>query len=532
MPPVATTPQSFCGSAFVSDLQATGNGIKWYLSEYGNDEAEPSSAITPDAIYYAAQTAGVCESAARTAVKVIITDNIVIDAPNITNPQAFCEPAEGILTIADIATNGNTNIVWYDAAINGNLLSSDSEIEHGKTYYAAINAGTCQSTSRAEVEIIFTTNSPSSPVIKTPQSFCEGALIANIAVPHNQIIWYSAATGGIQLPATYMLKNGVTYFAAHKAGNCESEVRTPVTINLTTPEVPVAPQEQAICGKLTLADLTITGAGIVWYDENGDELPLNTLLVAGKSYWAAQSSGNCESAKIKISISDACYVVYGTMFPFVNTQNPVHNKLFPVTVKLFAIPASNIEDPLSAILTGDPIQTTKAEFYDGSIHIPGTPRNPGVMGASNNPGLPIDWASLGRTVAAIDNTPVSGSETPIHPVGMYKFENIVPGSYILEISRPGFLTRWGIVTISEDGGSLGHREIIAGDVNHDFVVDMSDASNIILHNFDKDSQEGNYDPKYDLDGDGEIDGHELQIIQQNIPATIGIYEETQQWLNP
>jgi hypothetical protein len=56
--PVATTPQTFCGSATVANLQAVGTGIKWYLSEGGDDEVGATTVLTPNNIYYAAQSVG------------------------------------------------------------------------------------------------------------------------------------------------------------------------------------------------------------------------------------------------------------------------------------------------------------------------------------------------------------------------------------------------------------------------------------------------------------------------------------------
>jgi hypothetical protein len=456
---------------------------------------------------------------------------VVLDAPNIASPQSLCAYPDKPLTIADIATNGNTNIVWYNSAYEGDLLPSSTEILSGHSYYATVQAGTCQSSSRTEVIVTIGNNNPSSPVIESPQYFCEGALIANITVPDNQIVWYTASTGGIQLTAIDPLENEATYYAAHKAGSCESETRTAVKVYLTAPAAPAAPETQTICGKLTLADLTITGAGITWYDESGNPVPPSTSIVAGESYWAAQTSTDqCVGAKIKITINNNCYVAYGTVFPFVFTNNPAHDDLFPVTAKLYSVPTTG-GYPILAILTATPIQTTLASYYNGSVHIPGTPVNPGVIGATNNPGLPINWAMLGKQAGVVNNTPVTEGQIPITPVGMYKFENLVPGTYILEISRPGYLTRWGQITIEEDGTSLGHREIIAGDVNSDFIIDMSDASNMVSYEYEKVNGIGNYNPLYDLDGDGEIGGRDIEIIIDNVPANIGIYVETDEWIN-
>jgi hypothetical protein len=460
-------------------------------------------------------------------VKVFIVNELILEAPVLTKNQSFCGDSQ-TLTLADIATNGNTNIVWYNAPVAGTLLPITTPLQNNTSYYAAYEVGGCQSTSRTEVYVTFTDEAPDAVEIETPQQFCEGALIANIAVPNNQIVWFTAATGGVQLSQNHVLEHNATYYAAQKAGTCMSEERTAVEILLTEPLAPTAPETQTICGKLTLADLTITGSGIVWYnaETGGDQLPLNTEIKAGVSYWAAQTSGNCEGARTEVIISDECYKVYGTMFPFVYTGDVDFDSNYPVTAKLHLVPELG-QDPIEAMLESDGIQTVSVTYYDGSIFIPGTPKNPGVVGNTNNPGLPIDWESLGKTIGAIDNTSVTAiGEVPTKPVGMFTFEDVAPGYYILEIGRPGFIKRWGLIEIKENGASLGHRELIAGDVNDDLRIDVSDVSNASNCEF-----EGNNDPRCDLEGKGEVSQRDIQIIIGNINAFIGTYEETMEWVS-
>ena len=528
-PPVATSPQTFCGTATVGNLQAIGTGIKWYLTAEGGIALDPSTELVDGTIYYAAQSVGTCESQMRTAVKVVIDTELVLDAPDINPSQSFCG-TEATLTLADIATNGNTNIVWYDEEIGGNLLPITTPLQDNTSYYAAYVAGTCESAERTEVFVTFTNDVPKPVKIDSPQQFCEGAVIANITVPNNQIVWYSEATNGDTLPQNYVLQHNVTYYAAQKAGECESIERTPVLILLTTPELPILPELQQICGKTTLADLTVTGSGIVWYDEeeNGNQLPLTTVLVVGETYWAAQSSGNCEGPRASVTITDDCYKVYGTMFPFVYTQDEEFDAKYEVTVKLHTVPAIGT-NPLTQVMTVPPVQTVKATYYNGSIFIPGTPKYPGVIGSPNNPGKPINWASIGKDVTGVNNELVIEGEVPQVPVGMFTFTNITPGDYILEIAREGYLVRWGKITINNDGMSLGHRELIAGDVTKDLQINMWDVQNALTE-----EQLPAIDinlPLYDLDGSGTVANEDIQIIIKNMNAYIGTYMETMEWVS-
>ena len=533
-PPSATTPQIFCEGATVSNLQATGTGIKWYLTQHGGIALDPSTVLDSGRVYYAAQSTGACESKDRTAVKVFIDNNVVLDAPVLVADQKFCVGSTA-LTLADIATNGNTNIVWYDDVVDGNILPISTQLENGKSYFAALTAGNCQSVTRAEVRVTFTADVPDSVDITSPQYFCRGALIADIAVPNNQLVWYTEATGGDLLTQATALRDGVTYYAAYKTGGCESTKRTAVTIYLSTPLAPTAPPTQTICGayKQILADLVITGYNIVWYDGQGNILSSSTPLVVDEIYYAAQVSGLCESDRVEIRITDDCFTLKGTMFPFVHTDVPDFDSKFPVTVKLYAYPTSvDCDNPLT-VLSETPVIITTAKYHDGSEWIPNTPKYPGSIGTYDNPGLPIKWDMIGKTTGTPDNRILTPNEAPNATtggtnIGWYEFSDVAPGDYLLVISRPGFITRIAKITVNNDVRSLGHRELIAGDVNDDFMVDPLDASTVGT----RFSQEGDtrYQPKYDMNGDAEINGQDLEYTKTNNSARFIIYEETYEWL--
>jgi len=383
-----------------------------------------------------------------------------------------------------------------------------------------------------KVDITISNEVPGAPDVVTPQYFCDGAMIGNIAVPNNQIRWYSAVSGGIELHADELLIHNETYYAAQIAGDCESTERKAVIVLFEELEAPVADEVQGICGKATLADLVITGAGIVWYEtKTGNTvLPLSTELEVGVSYWAAQSSmGSCVGERIEVKITDSCYVVYGTMFPFVYDKNDlVYNKRFKITAKLYAIPENDGKHPILSIISAGALYTDSVKYYDGSVFIPGTPLHPGSIGRADNPGLKINWDDIGLTPGTPDNTSVTKENNePDGPVGMFKFEHVKQGSYILEIVRPGYITRWGEVMIDVHGMSLGHRELIAGDVNGDLMIDMSDPS--LANSKYGGKADANFDPGFDLNGDGNVDFDDIQIIMNNFGASMGTYKETMDW---
>jgi hypothetical protein len=261
---------------------------------------------------------------------------------------------------------------------------------------------------------------------------------------------------------------------------------------------------------------------------------LTTPLEDDSTYYAAQSSGDCEGERLAITITFECFAVRGTVFPFVHEGDSNFNGLFPITVKLYMVPPQNAWDQIDYMLETIPLYTTLATYYDGSIFIPGTPKNPGVINRTDNPGLPINWLMIKQIQGTVDSTLLTGvGDMPTSTIGMYEFEKVGKGDYILEISRQGFITRWAKITVapvaSGEANNIGHREIVPGDVNGNFTVDVHDFSNILK----KTSTNGKskYDPKYDFDANGQVyPSEDNSTILYNIGASYEIYMETLQWL--
>src|SRR5690554_3315232 len=124
--PAAVTPQSFCGSATVADLTATGSNLQWYAAATGGLPLSSGTALTNGATYYVSQTVNGCESS-RTGVQVTV--NPIPSAPAAVTPQSFC----GSATVADLTATGS-NLQWYAAATGGSPLSSGTALTNGATY--------------------------------------------------------------------------------------------------------------------------------------------------------------------------------------------------------------------------------------------------------------------------------------------------------------------------------------------------------------------------------------------------------------
>jgi hypothetical protein len=523
-PPEATSPQSFCNDATVNDLQTiNGIDILWFDVAV---EGIPLSLTTPlidEAIYYVSQSPG----CARTAVKVLSENIVFIDAPNLPGIFDLCAPA----TLANIPTYGNANLVWYATATSAAPLPLTTPLVDEASYFVAQSGGSsCVTALRREVVINLITGKPNAPTMQTPQYFCSGALVGNLETPHDQILWYAESWSDTPLENDVKLETGVYYASQQIGGDCESELRTPVWVYIGTFPAPTVMPKQCYEPGMTLSDLTITGVGIKWYDDEvgGDPLPLDTPIdiMVKDSYWAAQSSASCESERVKITVVIDCYEPFGTVFPFVHTDDNVYNKLFTTTAKLYMPPPTGTVDKVGYVRKQTPLKTIVATHYDCTDDpIEGAPLNPGIIGATNNPGLPINWSLLGIAPGTINHTT---DECPVVSIGRYAFEKVAPGDYILEISRQGFLSRYARINI-KNSGYLEHREILGGDVNGDGMINEKDLSTIRT----KMSMYGNslYNVMYDFDGNKNINNIDISIIRLIFGTYSTFYEETDEFIN-
>lgn len=217
--------QSFCGSALVANLVASGTNLNWYAAATGGSALVASTALT-STTYYVSQTVDGCESA-RTAVLVTINNTTAPTA----SAQTFCFAG----TVADLVATG-TNLNWYDVASGGTALVATTPLANG-IYYVSQTISGCES---ARTAVNVTISSPATPVGATTQTifgdFATDATIEDINVSGNGIVWYAtaqdAANGTNPLAPGTQLENGQTYYAVSVVGTCRSAALA-VTVTVT-----------------------------------------------------------------------------------------------------------------------------------------------------------------------------------------------------------------------------------------------------------------------------------------------------------
>ncbi len=218
--------------------------VVWYdAATGGNIVADPSLSGVGTVTYYAEAviSSSGCISSTRTAVTLTIT--AAPDAPVSGGDITECEQ-NPIQTITATATvPAGFTIVWYDAAVGGNVVTDPSLSAVGTvTYYAeAVDAsGTCHSLTRTAV-VLTITAAPDAPISGGDISACAQdpiqTITATATVPAGfTIVWYDAAVGGNVVTNPSLSAVGtVTYYAeaVDASGTCHSLTRTPVTLTIT-----------------------------------------------------------------------------------------------------------------------------------------------------------------------------------------------------------------------------------------------------------------------------------------------------------
>ena len=308
LPPTTTEEnQSFCeiDSPTIDDLDITGNKIIWYDTETSTTSLTSSDALVDGEDYWASQTDTTgCESASRQVVNVTIAKPAMPTTSS--QSQAFCSTDNA--TIASLDITGE-NITWYDTETSTTPLDSADILIDGEDYWASqTEASGCESANRLYINVTVTT--PVKPTtISADQFFCEieNKTIADLEIDGTGIIWYDTETSTTPLDTTDILDNG-DYWASQTVGtSCESTDRLAINVTISKPVMPTtSASNQTFCigdytpNTPTIADIDVTGTGIVWYDTETSTTPLDStdVLINGEDYWAVQTdpSSECESA--------------------------------------------------------------------------------------------------------------------------------------------------------------------------------------------------------------------------------------------
>ena len=321
--------QSFCESATVSNLQATGTDLKWYTTETGGTNLSTTADLAT-ATYYVSQTEDGTESD-RTPVSVTINE-----APTVTIGEAivsFCANEDATITATatefETAKDFQGDFApsnWSSSTFLSNGFVDDTNAPHsiqvwGSNTYSG-NLGDTEYTIQCVLETTFSfawnyvsggSASDDYPIVRIsgiPTLF-EGFDLSGstsqsgtmtITVPENSYFTFTMRTltnhnGGANVTISNFLATTNTSLSAYSwaateggtiagsttsasiipatsgtytvtttgASGCEATDSVDVTIN-EAPHAPTANSVQIYTGEATIADLTATGTDLLWYD--------------------------------------------------------------------------------------------------------------------------------------------------------------------------------------------------------------------------------------------------------------------------
>lgn len=136
-------------SATVSQLQAVGNNVQWYLTPTGGTPLLPTDILIDNGFYYCSQTNPFtgCETSRR-----VVQANVGIVPVPIGDPiQFFCNDPLNPPTLNDVVASGNNN--WYATATSVIPLSTTTVLVDGQSYFATTVDLPCESAARLEVQV-------------------------------------------------------------------------------------------------------------------------------------------------------------------------------------------------------------------------------------------------------------------------------------------------------------------------------------------------------------------------------------------
>ncbi len=309
--PIVTTPITYCQNATATPLTATGTNLLWYTSATGGVGSAivptPTTSVAGSTTYYVSQSNGICESP---RASIIVNVETTPPAPTVITPIVYCQNAVAV----PLTTNG-ANLKWYLTASGGigsaTAPTPITTTAGSTTYYVSQTLGTCESMRAA---ITVTVNAtPALPAVTTPLVYCQGATSTALTATGVNLLWYTAATGGIgsatapAIPTT--LVGNTIYYVSQTINSCEgTRAAITVTVN-STPTAPTNTSVVSYCQGTTATALTATGTNLLWYTAasggtGSTTAPTpSTVAVGSTTYYVSQTTGVCEGARTAIVVN-------------------------------------------------------------------------------------------------------------------------------------------------------------------------------------------------------------------------------------
>lgn len=144
--PTGNATQTFCNTATVADLTATGQNILWYSSANGGSALSSTTALVNGAHYYASQTVGGCESSGRLDVTVTINTAPTVSATDINRSSDANTCGASVIFGANVTASGSP-VPTITYKIGATSITSPHIFPVGTTKVTVIATNDCGSNS-------------------------------------------------------------------------------------------------------------------------------------------------------------------------------------------------------------------------------------------------------------------------------------------------------------------------------------------------------------------------------------------------
>ena len=245
-----------------------------------------------------------CETA---RIPVVATVNPIV-TPTFTQIAAICAGAT-LSALPTISTNSITGT--WSPAINNAATT---------TYTFTPTTGVCANTATMTI----TVNPIVTPAFTQVAAICAGATLS--ALP-------TTSTNSITGTWSPAINNAATttYTFTPTTGVCANTATMTITVNSTS--APTGAATQSISSNLTIASISVTGTGIVWYASAANAasgtnpLPSTTVLT-NTTYYATQTIGGCTSTlSLAVTVTTLSNIDFESV-KFNYYPNPVFDQLF------------------------------------------------------------------------------------------------------------------------------------------------------------------------------------------------------------
>ncbi len=287
---------------------------------------------TAGSIVYAVTPTSTVGSCVGSATNITVTVNPTPAVTNATSASTCSGTSPSLSLTASAASTFawtlgiNTGSITGATATSGSsiaqTLTNPSNSTAGSVVYAVTPTATLGSCVGTATNVTITVNPAPSLTNSTTPSTCSGtspalSLTASVASSfawtlgtNTGSITGATATSGTSINQTLTnpsnsTAGSIVYTVTPTAtlGSCAG---TPTNVTVTVNPAPVAPTgttPQIFCVSGTVASLSATGTGILWYAavNGGVALSTSTALVNGTIYYASQTVGGCESSSTNSS---------------------------------------------------------------------------------------------------------------------------------------------------------------------------------------------------------------------------------------